>query len=264
MFSFMAFDEDAPDDAVIFEQGLPKGASKPRDRGELAMWGQYLAQAAASLVVHWKSRRLERAALAYALRWDGQSELARQVDRAFDYYAAWLSEVTETYRALGSRAPSEEERANAEGLELLRATFAGHLAELRSRVQFLQARAADIRISGKLEEVADALLQLERDRLADVVWKVLDAQMKQPDRPSSSFASDLAGIESAYPEVARASGTELKELGLAVTRRAGERGPSVREWIMAKAMPMLGAAAGQVGIGVVGNAAYAWLVRMLG
>jgi hypothetical protein len=182
------------------------------------------------------------------------------VDCAFEYYSAWLDEVTQIYRWHRPKSAGEEERPAVEAFEYMRGTLAGLLEELRSRVQFLNARAADVRISGKLEEVADALIQLERERLADAVLAAVDAQMMRADRSAEQFAKDLESIESKHPEVSHASEAELKALGLAVTRRAGGRGSAVRDWILNRSVSLLGTAATQVGFGVAGNAAYAWLV----
>lgn len=264
LFRVSAFDESAPDDAVTFELSLPKGGSSPRSRSDLAMWGQYLSRAAASLLVHWNSGRVERAALAHALRWDGRSELARQVDTAFEYYTAWLNEVTELYRWHRPASESSEQRPAVEAFEYMRASLAGLLEELRSRVQFLNARAADIRISGKLEEVANALMQLERDRLAEAVLVAVEAQMREPNRPVKAFEKDLDAIAAKHPEVTQASSGELEALAQAVARKAEDRGVPVREWMLGRGLSILGTAAAQVGFGVAGNATYAWLLRAFG
>ncbi len=228
------------------------------------MWGHYLSQAASRLILHWNSGRVERAALAHALRWDGRSELARQVDSAFEYYSAWLSEVTELYRWHSPGSHAQEGQPGVEAFEYLRNTVAGQLEELRSRVQFLHARAADIRISGKLEEVANALMQLERERVADAVLAAVETQMRVEDRKAEEFARDLAKIEEQHPEVSRASGAELDALGQAIDRKAELRGAQIRTWMANRGVQFLGTAVEQVGFGIAGNAAYAWLSRVFG
>ncbi len=242
---------------------LPTGGCAPRPRQELAYWGQRLAVAASALLNHWTSGRLERAALRYALVWDGTSELARQVDRAFEYYLAWLEEVSEIFNNQATSGTTSAAAAT-QGFGLLRETLEGLLEELRSRVQYLQTRAADIRISGKLQEVAGALLDLELDRVADGIVAAIRAQASTAAaQAQEDLAAQLAHIESSHPEVQRASERDLQRLGERVEQRARSANFDLAGWLRGGGLQTVRQFAGSVAAGVAGNAAYAWLVHVL-
>jgi hypothetical protein len=251
LFQIPDANDSAPDDAVQFEDALTNDGQRPRSRQELARWGKILSQRLVVLLQHWGSARVERAALAHALRWDGHSELAGQTDTAFEYCLAWMDEVTESYREFaGAGVAPPSETGPLQVMELIRNHVVQLLTELRQRAYYLQARAADIRISGHLQDVAGALLSLEAEKVATAVLAAI--QKHGPAGEGSALAGELDRIAAAHPELRHAPSKELEHVGQVVVERSGGR--TVLEW---------GRSAGsQVWLGVAGNAAYALLRAM--
>jgi hypothetical protein len=213
------------------------------------MWGKTFADRIIALLVHWNSARIEREALAYALRWDGSSKLAVQVDKAFLYCLAWMQEVGDLYRDVASRnmlLPTEA--APYQALELVRQNLAQLLVELRSRSEFLSARAANIRISGDLHAVAGALLSLESEKLATAIAAALIAEASTPGN------AELARIANEHPELEKAPAGDLERFGRKVEEKARARGFDVRGWIAKNG--------GQLALGVGSNVLYASLKAM--
>lgn len=248
MFQIIELPDDAPDDAVKFDS-FSGGGSRPRPREELVRWGKTFADRLVLLLLHWNSRRLEREALAYALRWDGSSKLAAEVDVAFEYCLAWMEEVGDIYQGVASRSLiTSNELGPFQALELMRHNLSQLLMEARSRAEFLAARAADIRISGDLQKVADALLSLESEQLADKIATALEMEA------SRQGAGDLARLVAEHPELEKAASSELERFGRKVEEKATVRRFKLREWIIKNGS--------QVAAGVAGNAAYALLKSM--
>jgi hypothetical protein len=244
LFQIYSAGDEAPDDAVRFD-GFGDGGERPRSREQLMRFGKLFADRITVLLAHWNSRRIEREAFSYALRWDGSSHLASEVDTAFQYCLAWTQEVAELYREVASRSvllPSEA--APYQALELVRQNLMQLLMELRSRWQFLSARAADIRMSGDLKAVASALVSLESERLAEKVVAALQR----------GETAELGRIREQHPELEQADPADVRRLGETVADKARGRGFDVRDWLSRNGA--------QIALGVGSNAAYGFLKSM--
>jgi hypothetical protein len=247
LFQINVAGDDASDDAVRFD-AFSDSASRPRSRSELVRWGSTFADRLILLLAHWNSRRVEREALAYALRWDGCSKLAAEVDRASEYCLAWLDELRGVYQDATGRAELRpKDLMEVQALELIRQNAFQLLDDLRSRAEFLSTRAADIRISGDLQKTAGALLSLEPERLAGKVADALRTQLANPESDA------LAKVVAEHPELEKAAPADLERFGKRVGDRMGGLA-NARDWLVQNA--------GQVAVGVAANTAYALLKAM--
>ena len=161
--------------------------------------------------LYWDSERVEQAALSYALNWKGVPELGRQLDRADDYCSAWTLERIETVASWESG--SEPVRAQMSHWQNQMAIL---LQSLRQRVQFIQSRAADLRLTGKLEELSKMLMEREEKQINEAILKMLtevssemSAQGENELRLLREIELRLQAIQEKHPEVKLAEATDF-------------------------------------------------------
>jgi hypothetical protein len=154
------------------------------------------------LLGYWTSPRIEREALRYALAWNGRSRLAIQFDRAHLHYLGWVSAATE-------HVVNNPVDPWSKSLEMIRLVFEGLLDDARARVEFIQRWAADMRLSGKFEEVARVLVAQEQEQ---IVREVAATLVRVSDRVDN-VATLIGELKSKRPELEQVPKDALARIG---------------------------------------------------
>lgn len=159
-----------------------------------------LHHAVTRLLAGWPLEDVELAAWEFALDgWQRTPPLSEDYDLAFAMYLGLIKH----FRL------DNMQRAGLTTLGVL-------IEELRNRVQFLQSRAADIRLTAH----QDRLLEVARDRLVPVVTQ-LATTMEKAKSPTEALASfESEGRGGLLHAVAHAVGTSSPAAGAAVLQSA--------------------------------------------
>lgn len=190
-----------------------------------------LHDAVSALLAGWPLEEIEEQAWVFALDgWQHSPPLIADYDEAFHkHYLRVLSEA----------------RLRSEGTETLAILF----EEFRNRVQFIQVRAADIRLSHQL----GSLVTVSIERTAPVLDR-LNEMLKAAD-PAQRLA-----VLTAFEDSGQAA------LLHAVAKRIGQYSPEVGAAVESTVAPLLKGALellSQVPGGVAGNLAHGALMKML-
>jgi hypothetical protein len=165
---------------------------------------------------------------------------------------AWSLEVADLYERQ-AQSGTTSAMAGVQSLEHLRQVMAGLLGELQARARFVQTRAADMRVSGRLDEVANALLALRKEaisqELAGIISQVDGPEGQRLERMKLSFE----GIQRRFPELERASSRELDRLRSQLEAELAKRPGGAGAWRPAIAF------AANVAAGLASNLSYGWL-----
>jgi hypothetical protein len=189
--------------------------------------------AVSRLLMGWPLDDVEMAAWEFALDgWQRTPPLVSDYDVAFEHYLVLV-------RHHGRR--NEKVGPGIDALAIV-------MEELRNRVQFLQTRAGDIRISTRF----DHLVATGFERLVPSLEKLL-SELQGADRASSAEKLE------AYSRTGE--GALLASIANAVARRSPEVGAAIAS--LASAGPMLQQLVSAIPGGVAGNAFYDGLKVLL-
>jgi hypothetical protein len=181
----------------------------------------------ATLLQDWSSDEVEEAAWEFALvGWQRPLALSRDYDLAFSAYV-------QLFEVAGNPGPGSAFFA----LDAVRHI----LEELRNRVQFIQTRAADIRLSHQFSR----LLEATSERLMPLI----DSLLKEADRRTAEEREVLV------TEFSERHGSLLRTFADALGRYSGKVGATVH--LAADHLDQASRAVAEMErLGVVGNAVY--------
>lgn len=191
-----------------------------------------LHRAISRLLAGWPMEDIELAAWEFALDgWQRTPPLVADYDVAFGFYLQVLEELR--------TGPAND--AGRDSLTTL-------IEEFRTRVQFLQTRGADIRLSSQVERLAEASLERVLPVLQDLNRRL--ANGANPAAILGQFEREARG--GMITAAARAIGRWSPEVGASILS-------AERSEVLAAASAAIAAIPG----GVAGNAVYDGLVRLM-
>lgn len=113
-------------------------------------------------LAYWNMDRVDEEAWALAFEWQRTPPLVADYDYAHLHFLALQNRVVETKTAIESIRQNAHFTAT---LEIIKA----HMDELRSRVQFLQTRAANIRLSDQVDRIPKVVTQMLASPIQELV-----------------------------------------------------------------------------------------------